>query len=233
MTGDRLLIMVAERLRKLLHPNDTLCRFGGDVFAFILPGRESRHEAVTMSYRILASLADPFNPSGQQVTLSGSIGIAIYPQDGTDAETLQKNAETAMYDAKRSGKNSFRFYAREMNAQAAEMLRLDNSMPQGLVNGDFYLHYQPQLNLEDNSVVAVEALLRWRHPELGMIPPDRFIPLAEESGFIIKLGEWVLRTACAQCAAWQQDGRPLCGLPSTYPAASSTSLTLLTWSPPH
>lgn len=205
-TGDRLLIMVAERLRKLLHPNDTLCRFGGDVFAFILPGRESRHEAVTMSYRILASLADPFNPSGQQVTLSGSIGIAIFPQDGTDAETLQKNAETAMYDAKRSGKNSFRFYAREMNAQAAEMLRLDNSMPQGLVNGDFYLHYQPQLNLEDNSVVAVEALLRWRHPELGMIPPDRFIPLAEESGFIIKLGEWVLRTACAQCAAWQQDG---------------------------
>ena len=205
-TGDRLLIMVAERLRKLLHPNDTLCRFGGDVFAFILPGRESRHEAVTMSYRILASLADPFNPSGQQVTLSGSIGIAIYPQDGTDAETLQKNAETAMYDAKRSGKNSFRFYAREMNAQAAEMLRLDNSMPQGLANGDFYLHYQPQLNLEDNSVVAVEALLRWRHPELGMIPPDRFIPLAEESGFIIKLGEWVLRTACAQCAAWQQDG---------------------------
>jgi diguanylate cyclase (GGDEF)-like protein/PAS domain S-box-containing protein len=205
-TGDQLLIMVAERLRKLLHPDDTLCRFGGDVFAFILPGRESRHEAVTMSYRILASLSEPFNPTGQQVTLSGSIGIALYPQDGTDAETLQKNAEAAMYDAKRSGKNSFRFYAREMNAQAAEMLRLDNSMPQGLANGDFYLHYQPQLNLEDNSVVAVEALLRWRHPELGMIPPDRFIPLAEDSGFIIKLGEWVLRTACAQCAAWQQNG---------------------------
>lgn len=205
-TGDRLLIMVAERLRKLLHPNDTLCRFGGDVFAFILPERESRHEAVTMSYRVLASLSEPFNPSGQQVNLSGSIGIAIYPLDGTDAETLQKNAETAMYDAKRSGKNSFRFYAREMNAQAAEMLRLDNSMPQGLTNGDFYLHYQPQLDLKDNSVVAVEALLRWRHPELGMIPPDRFIPLAEENGFIIKLGEWVLRTACTQCAAWQQDG---------------------------
>lgn len=205
-TGDRLLIMIAERLRKLLHPNDTLCRFGGDVFAFILPGRESRHEAVTMSYRILASLADPFNPAGQQVSLSGSIGIAISPQDGTDAETLQKNAETAMYDAKRSGKNCFRFYAREMNAQAAEMLRLDNSMPQGLANGDFYLHYQPQLDLKDDTVIAVEALLRWRHPELGMIPPDRFIPLAEDSGFIIKLGEWVLRTACFQCAAWQQDG---------------------------
>lgn len=205
-TGDRLLIMIAERLRKLLHPDDTLCRFGGDVFAFILPGRESRHEAVTMSYRILASLSDPFNPAGQQVTLSGSIGIAICPQDGSDAETLQKNAETAMYDAKRSGKNCFRFYAREMNAQAAEMLRLDNSMPLGLANGDFYLHYQPQLELKNDTVIAVEALLRWRHPELGMIPPDRFIPLAEDSGFIIKLGEWVLRTACMQCAEWQKNG---------------------------
>ncbi|MDK9719090.1 MAG: EAL domain-containing protein [Trichlorobacter sp.] len=205
-TGDRLLIMVAERLRKLLHPDDTLCRFGGDVFTFILPGRESRHEAVTMSYRILASLSDPFNPAGQQVTLSGSIGIAICPQDGSDAETLQKNAETAMYDAKRSGKNCFRFYAREMNAQAAEMLRLDNSMPLGLANGDFYLHYQPQLDLKNDTVIAVEALLRWRHPELGMIPPDRFIPLAEDSGFIIKLGEWVLRTACMQCAEWQKNG---------------------------
>ena len=205
-TGDRLLIMIAERLRKLLHPDDTLCRFGGDVFSFILPGRESRHEAVTMSYRILASLAEPFNPSGQQVTLSGSIGIAICPQDGSDAETLQKNAETAMYDAKRSGKNCFRFYAREMNAQAAEMLRLDNSMPMGLSNGDFYLHYQPQLDLKNDTVIAVEALLRWRHPELGMIPPDRFIPLAEDSGFIIKLGEWVLRTACMQCAEWQKSG---------------------------
>ena len=205
-TGDRLLIMIAERLRKLLHPDDTLCRFGGDVFSFILPGRESRHEAVTMSYRILASLSEPFNPSGQQVTLSGSIGIAICPQDGSDAETLQKNAETAMYDAKRSGKNCFRFYAREMNAQAAEMLRLDNSMPMGLSNGDFYLHYQPQLDLKNDTVIAVEALLRWRHPELGMIPPDRFIPLAEDSGFIIKLGEWVLRTACMQCAEWQKSG---------------------------
>ncbi len=203
--GDRLLIMISERLQKLLHPDDTLCRFGGDVFAFILPGRESRHEAVTMSYRVLASLSDPFNPSGQQVTLTGSIGIAICPQDGSDAETLQRNAETAMYDAKRSGKNCFRFYAREMNAQAAEMLRLDNSMPQGLANGDFYLHFQPQLDLKDDVVIGVEALLRWRHPELGMIPPDRFIPLAEESGFIIKLGEWVLKTACVQCAEWQQN----------------------------
>jgi len=205
-TGDRLLIMIAERLKKLLHTDDTLCRFGGDVFAFILPARESRHEAVTMSYRILASLSDPFNPSGQQVNLTGSIGIAICPQDGNDVQSLLKNAETALYDAKRSGKNCFRFYASEMNALAVEILRLDNSMPQGLANGDFYLHYQPQLDLKNDSVVAVEALLRWRHPELGMIPPDRFIPLAEESGFIIKLGEWVLRVACAQCADWQKNG---------------------------
>ncbi len=201
--GDQLLIMLAERLRKLLHPNDTLCRFAGDVFAFILPGRESRHEAVTMSYRILSSLTDPFNVSGQQVNITGSIGIAICPLDGCDTETLQKSAETAMYDAKKTGKNSFRFYAKEMNAQASEMLKLDNSMPKALKNGDFYLHYQPQIDLKNNTLIAVEALLRWRHTELGIIPPDRFIPLAEDSGFIIKLGEWVLRTACVRCASWQ------------------------------
>ncbi len=205
-TGDQLLVMVAERLRKLLQSGDTLSRFGGDVFAFILPGRDSRHEAVTIAYRILECLETPFNARGQQVALSGSIGIALYPQDGEGPEALQKNAETAMYDAKRNGKNCFRFYAREMNAQAAYMLQLDSSMSASLHNHDFFLQYQPQLELYDNQIVAVEALLRWRHPELGMIPPDRFIPLAEESGFIIKLGEWVLRTACRQCAEWQQTG---------------------------
>lgn len=204
--GDQLLVMVAERLRKLLQSGDTLSRFGGDVFAFILPGRDSRHEAVTIAYRILECLENPFNARGQQVALSGSIGIALYPQDGEDPESLQKNAETAMYDAKRNGKNCFRFYAREMNAQAAYMLQLDSSMSASLYNNDFFLQYQPQLDLYENEIVAVEALLRWRHPELGMIPPDRFIPLAEESGFIIKLGEWVLRTACKQCAEWQQTG---------------------------
>lgn len=207
--GDRLLIMTAERLRSLLHSDDTICRFGGDVFAFILQGRESKHEAVTMAYRILASLNEPFAiNTGQQVLLTGSIGIALCPNDGKDPETLLKNAETAMYEAKRGGKNSFRFYSRDMNAQAAEMLSLDNSMPAGLANGDFYLHFQPQLDLRSNHVVGMEALLRWRHPDLGFIGPDRFIPLAEESGFIIKLGEWVLRTACFQNAAWIKHGLP-------------------------
>ncbi len=208
-TGDQLLVMTAERLRKLMHSEDTLCRFGGDVFACILPGRESKHEAVTMAYRVLASLSDPFQlAGGQQTLLTGSIGIALCPNDGKDPETLLKNAETAMYEAKRGGKNTFRFYAREMNAQAAEILAMDNSMPSGLVNGDFYLHYQPQLNLKNDCIVGMEALLRWRHPELGLISPDRFIPLAEESGFIIKLGEWVLRTACHQNAAWIKGGMP-------------------------
>lgn len=207
-SGDRLLIMIAERLKRLLHPDDTLCRFGGDVFTFILPDRESRHEAVTMSYRVLACLAEPFYLSGQPVTMTGSIGIALHPHDGVDAETLQRNAETAMYDAKQGGKNCFRFYASEMNAQASELLRLDNSMPQSLLNSDFFLQYQPQLDLQHNTIIGVEALVRWRHPELGLIPPDRFISLAEENGFIIKLGEWVLRTACTQCAQWQQNGHP-------------------------
>ena len=207
-SGDKLLIMIAERLKRLLHPDDTLCRFGGDVFTFILPDRESRHEAVTMSYRVLGCLAEPFYLSGQPVTMTGSIGIALYPHDGNDAETLQRNAETAMYDAKRSGKNCFRFYASEMNSQASEMLRLDNSMPQSLANNDFFLQYQPQYDLEHNTIIGVEALVRWRHPELGLVPPDRFISLAEENGFIIKLGKWVLRTACEQCVQWQKNGNP-------------------------
>ncbi|CAH2031875.1 putative bifunctional diguanylate cyclase/phosphodiesterase [Trichlorobacter ammonificans] len=207
-TGDRILIMTAERLRKMLHTGDTLCRFGGDVFAMILPERESRHEAITMSYRILACLTEPFRLSGQQVTLTGSIGIAVSPEDGTDSDTLLKGAETAMYEAKRSGKNCFRFYAREMNFQAVQLLKLDNSMPISLDRGDFYLHYQPQLDLKSGTVIGVEALLRWRHPELGMIPPDRFIPLAEENGFITRLGAWVLKTACMQAASWQRHGLP-------------------------
>ncbi len=207
--GDRLLVMTAERLHKLLHSEDTLCRFGGDVFAFLLVGRESKHEAVTMAYRVLASLNDPFALGGQQqALLTGSIGIALCPNDGKNAETLLKNAETAMYEAKRGGKNSFRFYTREMNAQAAEMLTLDTSMPASLANGDFYLHFQPQLAIRDNRLVGMEALLRWRHPELGFIAPDRFIPLAEENGFIIRLGEWVLRSACFQNDAWIRAGLP-------------------------
>lgn len=206
--GDRILIMTAERLRKMLNPGDTLCRFSGDVFAMILPERESRHEAITMSYQILASLAEPFRLDNQQVNLTGSIGIAVSPEDGTDPESLLKSAETAMYEAKRSGKNCFRFYAREMNFQAIQLLKLDNSMPTSLARGDFYLQFQPQLDLRTESVVAVEALLRWRHPELGMIPPDRFIPLAEENGFIIHLGSWVLKTACEQAADWLKQGLP-------------------------
>ena len=208
--GDRILIMTAERLSKMLNPGDTLCRFSGDVFAMILPERESRHEAITMSYQILAGLTEPFRLDNQQVNLTGSIGIAVSPEDGTDPDSLLKSAETAMYEAKRSGKNCFRFYAREMNFQAVQLLKLDNSMPTSLARGDFYLQFQPQLDLRTESVVAVEALLRWRHPELGMIPPDRFIPLAEENGFIIRLGSWVLKTACEQAAAWlKQDLPPL------------------------
>ncbi len=206
--GDRILIMTAERLGKMLLTGDTLCRFSGDVFAMILPERESRHEAITMSYQILAGLTEPFRLGNQLVTLTGSIGIALSPEDGTDPDSLLKSAETAMYEAKRSGKNCFRFYAREMNFQAVQLLKLDNSMPTSLARGDFYLQFQPQLDLKTESVVAVEALLRWRHPELGMIPPDRFIPLAEENGFIIRLGSWVLKTACEQAAAWLKQGLP-------------------------
>ena len=206
--GDHILIMTAERLRKMIHSGDTLCRFGGDVFAMILPERESKHDAITMAYTILASLNNPFSLTEHHVTITGSIGIAVGPEDGGTPELLLKNAEAAMYEAKRSGKNCFRFYKREMNLQAAELLRLDNSMPTSLERGDFYLQYQPQLDIANKAIIAVEALLRWRHPDMGMISPDRFIPVAEDNGFIIRLGAWVLKTACEQAASWQQNGLP-------------------------
>ncbi len=208
-TGDSLLIMTTERLRKQLHPEDTICRFGGDVFSFILPSRDSKHEAVSMAYLMLAALTEPFLiQGGQNIAITGSIGIAICPADGQTSEALIKNAETAMYEAKKNGKNTFRFYTNTMNEMAVEMLALDSSMPASLVNGDFYLHFQPQYDFATDAVAGVEALLRWRHPELGFIGPDRFIPLAEESGFIIKLGEWVLRESCRINAGWIREGLP-------------------------
>ena len=207
--GDALLIMTAERLRRQIHSEDTMCRFGGDVFSFILPSRDSKHEAVSMAYLILAALTEPFHlPGGKKITLTGSIGISVCPTDGKTVEALIKNAETAMYDSKKNGKNTFRFYTNTMNELAAEMLLLDSSMPASLAEGHFYIQYQPQLDFTCDSLCGVEALVRWRHPELGFIGPDRFIPLAEENGFIIRLGEWVLRTACKTNAEWIRQGLP-------------------------
>ena len=219
--GDLLLKAVAERLVGGVRTSDAVTRFadghgeelvarlGGDEFTILVSDLQNSEDAAAVARRILAMLSKPFTLAGHEVFITPSIGIAVFPQDGEDAETLLKNADTAMYSAKRAGKNLYQFYDVSMNATALKRLTLDTHLRKALDQGEFVLHYQPQMDLVNGSIDAVEALLRWHNPELGMVSPAEFIPLAEENGLIIPIGEWVLRTACAQAKAWREDGLPL------------------------
>jgi EAL domain-containing protein (putative c-di-GMP-specific phosphodiesterase class I) len=151
----------------------------------------------------------PHSIEGQDLDIDGSIGISVYPEDGTDAETLIKNADTAMYHAKESGRNNFQFFKTEMNAKAVERQSLEGSLRRALERKEFLLHYQPRVNLETGEITGVEALIRWRQPDRGLVPPSQFVPIAEDCGLIIQIGSWVLREACRQARAWQDAGLPL------------------------
>ncbi len=200
--GDELLKRVAERLRGCVDDNITVARVGGDEFAVILPDLASLDDAAALAERICEAIREPYDLFGHGVVTETSIGIAIAPDDGTLPNHLLKNADMALYRAKADGRGVFRFFEAEMDATIKARRALENSLREALVEGQFTLHYQPILNLDDNRIPCCEALIRWKHPERGMVAPGEFIPVAEEMGLIVAIGEWVLRQACADAATW-------------------------------
>jgi diguanylate cyclase len=213
--GDELLKTTAERLSKCLRTSDTVARpltsgiaarLGGDEFTVILPELSKEEDAAMVALRIAEHLAQPMRLGSHQVIVTPSIGIAVYPRDGDNVETLLKNADLAMYFAKRIGPNTFRYYQESMNATALKRLTMENHLRQALKRNEFTLNYQPQFDLMTGQLSGMEALLRWHNWELGQIPPLEFIPIAEESGQIVVIGEWVLRTACEQAMTWIEQG---------------------------
>jgi len=206
--GDALLMRVAERIRAQLAPHDLAGRIGGDEFTVLLADLRSREEALVVAEALLAALARPFDLGDYELYVSASIGIAGYPLDGNDAVTLIANADAAMYVAKTEERNALRLYTPKMHADARRRLKLASDLRQALVRKEFQLVYQPSVEMKSGRIVAVEALIRWRHPERGMVAPDEFIPIAESLGLIRQIDQWVLETACAQLAAWDNARLP-------------------------
>ncbi len=216
--GDQLVREVGARLLASCRESDSLARpggeaarpnvarLGGDEFTILIPDLEDPQEAAGIARRLLGSFGQPFRLAGHEVYVTASIGIAIYPFDAEDMQGLLKSADTAMYHAKEQGRNGFQMYSKAMNATALHRLTVENSLRRALEREEFEVHYQPLVELSDGSIVGAEALVRWRHPEMGLMPPAEFIPIAEENGLIVPLGEWIFRSACAQQAAWREAG---------------------------
>lgn len=216
--GDALLKEVAKRVTHCLRKSDymvrgametsdnTMARMGGDEFTVLLPNLSHAEDAARVARRIMEALAIPFQVGGGEVFVSASIGIALYPIDGSDVATLIKNSDAAMYHAKNEGRNNYQFFTESMNKEAAAKLSLENDLRKAVSEEQLVLYYQPQIDIATRDIFGVEALIRWRHPQRGLVPPVEFIPLAEERGLIVAISEWVLRTACAQAQAWHQSG---------------------------
>ena len=210
--GDRLIQDVAERLRTCLREGDTVARLGGDEFTLLLPGLAQMVDAARVADKVLETLRVPFLIEGHELFVTASIGISLYPEDGRDVESLVKNADAAMYRAKQQGRDNYQLCVPALSATALERLALENSLRHALAQDELVMYYQPILDLASGRVEAMEALLRWRHPEQGLLPPAEFVPLAEMSGLIIGFGPWILRTACAQTREWQRAGHPKLGV---------------------
>ncbi len=222
--GDELLVNVSDRLVKYMRKSDTIgrpggvisvaesktsehfSRIGGDEFTLIIPNLSDRKYSTEFSKKIIELFKEPFKLAGKEVYISTSIGIALYPDNGNNAEELLKNAEAAMYRAKEVGKNTFRYYSPSMNDQAKQRITLENKMRHAIKNREFLLYYQPQYNIQTSRLVGMEALIRWNDPDMGLVSPADFIPLAEETGMIIPIGDWVIREACRQGRLWQEQG---------------------------
>lgn len=204
--GDQLLKDVAVRVKSTLREVDSISRLGGDEFTIIIEGINTLKEITTVAEKLLQKLNNPFNLSGTEVVVTPSVGISLFPDDGDDCETLLKCADTAMYHAKREGRNNFQFFADEMNHQVVERLNLETEMRRALERNEFIVHYQPKFATSNSKIMGLEALVRWEHPDKGMISPGKFIPIAEETGLIIQLGHEVLRQACRQASTWLHSG---------------------------
>jgi diguanylate cyclase (GGDEF)-like protein len=208
--GDLLLKDVAARLLSIVRISDTVARMGGDEFTILLPNISHRDNANTVADKIVKHLSQPYQLESEELYISASVGVAIFPDDGITVDELLKNADTAMYQAKSNGKNMYRFYSLDMLAIAKNRITIMNNLHHAIERNELILHYQPKMNMARDRMVGAEALMRWQHPEMGIIPPDRFIPLAEETGLIIPMGEWALRRVCLQIREWQEQGYSPC-----------------------
>ena len=206
--GDALLRAIATRLGGLLRESDTVARLGGDEFVLVLSETTSTRLSRNVLQRVTEAVAQPVTTHGHELIATCSIGVAVFPDDGDDAGTLIERADMTMYRAKQAGRNGYCFYASSMNARALERLRLERELRIALEQDQFFLEYQPQIEVATRHVVGAEALVRWQHPARGTVPPGEFIAIAEEIGLIVPLGQWIIRTACAQACAWQRDGLP-------------------------
>ncbi len=206
--GDRLLLAVSKDLVAGVRQSDTVSRQGGDEFVILLSEIATPQDAALRAKKLLYSLSAPHTIEGQDLHINGSIGISIYPQDGEDAATLIRNADTAMYQAKEHGRNNFKFFEEEMNLKAVQRQSLESGLHFALERQEFLLHYQPKVNLDSGEITGVEALIRWQPPGRELMLPAWFMPIAEDCGLIVRIGSWVLREACRQARAWQLAGLP-------------------------